>query len=281
MILWNQCRFCDWGVMIKLNAEQLKDFQLCERLYDYRHNEKLPETIGSRVLISQKFENTLKNIVHFFFYKKQAGIVPSYASLLNRWEKLWFPKETTAYDIIHEQHESLYGNNVSLTTKAASALLSLVDNFSDSSIIPIGIDDDFIVPVVGNVYMEDKFDLIYSHNRKTYVVRWAFNHKMKNDFMHVAEMAGLYKAFVHKYGSRISSAEFGYYDLISPNPSFIQYEIDQEDIDALVYWCSSLESEKVFPSRRGLTTYCKQCPFDKQCSKWVPGINREKVANEN
>lgn len=262
--------------MIKVNADQIKDFQICERLYDYRHKDKLPETIPGRTLNTLRFENTLKNVVHFFFYKKQAGIIPSYASLLNRWEKLWFPKGTTAYDIIHEQHESLYGNMASMTTKAASALLSLVENFSDPLIIPIGIDHEYTAPIVGSVYMEDKFDLIYSKNNKTYVVKWAFNHKMKNEFMHIAEMAGLYKAFIHQYGNRIKSAEFGYYDLISPKPEFIKYDVGPEDLEALVFWCSSLEKENVFPSRRGLTTYCKSCPFDKPCSKWVAWSRNEK-----
>lgn len=262
--------------MIKVNADQIKDFQTCERLYDYRHVQELSEPISGRSLNTLKFENTLRSVVHFFFYKKQAGLVPSYASLLNRWEKLWFPKDTTAYEIIHEQHESLYGNMASLTTKAASALLSLVNNFSDPLIVPIGIDHEYIVPITGSVYMEDKFDLIYAKNNKTYVIKWAFNHKMKNEFMHVAEMAGLYKAFGHQYGNKIFTTQFGYYDLISPKPEFIKYDVGEEDIEALVYWCSSLEREDVFPSRRGLTTYCKSCPFDKPCSKWNPFLSKDK-----
>jgi hypothetical protein len=261
--------------MIKLNPEQIKDFQLCERLFDYRHNQNLPETIPGRALNAMRFENTLKSVVHFFFYKKQAGIVPSYASLLNRWEKLWFPKDTTAYDIMHEQHESLYGNMASLTTKAAGALLSLVENFSDTSIIPMGIDHEYIVPVIDGVYVEDKFDLIYYKDKKTYVIKWAFNHKMKNEFMHVAEMASMYKAFFHQYGNKINTAEFGYYDLISPKPEFIRYDVGSGDIDALVYWCSEIQKEDTFPSRRGLTTYCKSCPFDKPCSKWVAWSKKE------
>jgi hypothetical protein len=258
--------------MLKLTINEIKDFQICERLYDYRHAQKMPETIPSRTLNTLKFESTLKNIVHFFFYKKQAGITPSYTSLLNRWEKLWFPKGTTSYDIIHEQHESLYGNSASMTTKAASALLNVVEKFSDPEIIPIGIDADFIVPIVGDVYLEDKFDLIYYKNNKTHVVKWSFNHNMKNDFLHVAEMAGMYRAFLHQYGEKILQAEFGYYDLVSSKPQFINYDITPDYIDALVFWCSSIEKENIFPSRRGLTTYCKSCPYDKPCSKWTPSI---------
>lgn len=266
--------------MIKISIDQIKDFQTCERLYDFRHVQKLPETIGGRDLMTLRFENTLKSVVHFFFYKKQAGIVPSYSSLLNRWEKLWFPKGTTAYDITHEQHESFYGNNASLTTKAAASLLALVENFSSPDIIPMGISSEFIAPIVGTVYIEDSFDLIYSQKGKVYVVKWAFNHKMKNEFRHVAEMAVMYKGFYHKYGSKIKDAKFGYYDLLSVKSNFFEYEIESEDMLALSYWCTSLENESVFPSRRGTITYCKSCPFDKPCSKWDKWEKKESLSNE-
>ncbi len=139
----------------------------------------------------------------------------------------------------------------------------------------MGIDHEYIVPVVDGVYIEDKFDLIFYRDKKTYVIKWAFNHKMKNEFMHVAEMASMYKAFFHQYGNKIHTAEFGYYDLISPKPEFIKYDVGSGDIDALVYWCSEIQKEETFPSRRGLTTYCKSCPFDKPCSKWVAWSKKE------
>ena len=52
--------------MIQISIQQLKDFQTCERLYDFRYNEKLPETIGSRTLNTIKFENTIKVIKNDF-----------------------------------------------------------------------------------------------------------------------------------------------------------------------------------------------------------------------
>ena len=128
--------------MLNLSVNAIKDFQICERLYDYRYEEKLPETVYSRDLYSVKFENTIKNIIHFFWFKKQAGITPSYASLLNRWEKIWFPKDTSHYDIITEKHESAYGNVASLTTQAASVLLKFHETYSQMDLIPISIFDE-------------------------------------------------------------------------------------------------------------------------------------------
>lgn len=254
--------------MIKSNIKEIKDFQICGRLYDYRHKDKLPEKIGSRDLVSQKFENTLRSVVNFYFYKKQSGTAPSYYSMLNRWEKMWYPKDTTAYDIAHEQHESYYGNNASLTTKAAAALLGISENFSSQEIIPMAIDEDFIVDINDKVAISDKFDLIYFHNNKVFVVKWVFNIKFKKEYLYSVDFAVLNKAFFNRYGFKIKKAEFGYYDLLNPKPNFTRFDTKKEDIDTLSAWCTSLSEEKFFLPKRGLISYCSQCPFDGPCSKW-------------
>ena len=59
-----------------------------------------------------------------------------------------------------EQHESAYGNNASLTSKAANILLSFHEHFSDSSFIPIAINEEFVFPISKDVKIKDKFDII-------------------------------------------------------------------------------------------------------------------------
>ena len=148
--------------MINLSVNSIKDFQTCERLYDYRYVEKLPETIYSRDIYTSRFEATIKSIIHFFWFKKQGGITPSYASLLNRWEKIWFPKDTSHYDITTEKHESAYGNAASLTTQAAGLLLRFHETYSQMDVIPLSIYDDYIITVNNGTRIEDKFDVIYN-----------------------------------------------------------------------------------------------------------------------
>jgi hypothetical protein len=150
--------------MSSVTVNGIKDFQMCERLYDYRYVELYPEKVYSRDLYTNKFENTIKNIIYFFFFKKQGGIIPSYSALLNRWEKMWFPKETTSYDIITEQHETAYGNLASLTSKAAGILLSFYDQYSDAELIPMGIAEEYSVPGKHKLNIEDKFDLLLYKN---------------------------------------------------------------------------------------------------------------------
>lgn len=260
--------------MQKVTSKQLKDFQICARLYDYRHIDQIPERISGRDLYSQRFENTLKSVVNFYFYKKQSGSAPSYSSLLNRWEKLWYPKNTTAQDIAQEQHESAYGNNASLTTKAAAALLGVVENFSDTAIIPMAIDEDFFVSINNPVTLYDSFDLIYSLNGTTYVVKWVFNAKFKKEYLYTTDFAILNVAYLNRYGQKINNTKFGYYDLLNSKNNFTQFETKKEDIEVLKAWCDQLKEEKFFLPKRGMISYCSSCPFDSQCAKWT--INKTK-----
>jgi hypothetical protein len=263
--------------MIQITTQQLKDFQTCARLYDYRYNQKLSETIGIRTLNSTRFENTIKGIAHYFFYKKQAGITPSYASLLNRWEKLWFPKGASSQDIIYEQHETLYGNASSLTTKAAAVLLGLFQTFGEMDIIPIGIDEEFIAPINTNISIKDRFDLIYYKDGNIHVLKWMFNYKLKYQHTYALDFSVMQIGINNKFGSKVKNVKLGYFDLMDQKSSFNQFSIEKADTDAIGYWCDSLLEEKVFPSRRGLTSYCKSCPFDKPCSKWTSWNKKEKT----
>lgn len=254
--------------MLNLSVNAIKDFQICERLYDYRHEQKLPETVYSRDIYSIKFENTIKNIIHFFWFKKQAGITPSYASLLNRWEKIWFPKDTSHYDIVTEKHESAYGNVASLTTQAAAVLLRFHETYSQMDLIPISIFDDYVVSVNNSIRIEDKFDVIYRKDNENYVVKLMFNYKNNNHYMYQIDFASMYLAFKNLHPTRVKQTKFGYIDLLSNNLTFNEYTIGQQDVDSIEYWCDTIDSKDVYVPRRGLTQYCKKCPFDTPCSKW-------------
>ena len=260
-----------------ITPKSIKDFQTCSLLYDYRYNQNLPETIGVRDILSERFENTLKDIIYFFFYKKQGGYTPSYASLLNRWEKLWFSKDVSAYDIMTEQHESAYGNNASLTSKAASVLLSFHEAFCDSSSIPIAINEEFIVPISPTVKIKDKFDIILAHNNQYFVIKLMFNYKNSHQYMYQVDFATAYSAFNYRHPNKISKAKIGYCDLLSPKVTFSEYDITNDDVSNLKFWCEEMSTCEKFIPRRGLTWYCKQCPFDKPCSKWSPNLMENSV----
>lgn len=254
--------------MQTLTVDGIKDYQTCERLYDYRHNDKLSEKIYSRDILSLKFESTIKNILYFFWFKKQGGVVPSYSSLLNRWEKLWFPKGSSAYDITVDQHESHYGNMASYTTKAAVLLMKFYETYSDSELIPIGIAESYTAILNNEVKIEDKFDLIYRKNGVNYVTKFLFNYKSKNSFMYQVDFTSMYLGFRLQHPGQVHNTRFGYVDLAGNDFNFVEYEITQEDVDSLVFWCNTIVEKEVFVPRRGLTSYCKKCPFDSICAQW-------------
>lgn len=254
--------------MKELTVEAIKDYQTCALLYNYRFLEKVPETIPSREIVSTRFENTLKSVINYFFYKKQGGIIPSYSSLLNRWEKLWFNKNTTAYDLIHEQHESFYGNTASLTSKAAAAILEFYNTNVNSNAIPMAVDQQFYLPINKSIKINDKFDLILFDNNQYFVYKWAFNYRSSHSNLYQIDFSVLREAFKHRFPEKINKTKFGYYDILSSSQSFVEFEVGAEDSKALKYWCATIEEDKKYVPRRGLTAYCKKCPFDKPCSKW-------------
>lgn len=256
--------------MIQVTNKSIKDYQTCSLLYNYRHVKDMPETIGGRDILSERFENILKDIVYFFFYKKQGGYTPSYSSLLNRWEKMWFSKDVSAYDIMTEQHESAYGNNASLTSKAANVLLNFHETFSNTESIPVAINEEYIYPITKNVKIKDKFDVILYFENRFYVIKIVFNYKTSHQYMYQIDFSSAYGAFAHRYPSKIGKAEVGYCDLLSQKVVFNQYDVSTEDLETLKFWCDEISENKIYAPRRGLTWYCKQCPYDKPCSKWTP-----------
>lgn len=254
--------------MLVLSNDSIKDFQTCERLYDYRYNDDSPEKVYSRDIYTIRFESTIKSILYYFWYKKQAGVTPSYSSLLNRWEKLWFPKDMDSYDIITEQHESAYGNVASLTSKAAAILMNFHEKYSTMDIIPIAISENYSAIINRNVRIEDKFDLIYRDGSKNYVVKFLFNYKNSNRYMYQVDFSSMYCGFINRHSDRIKETQFGYIDFMSNSLDFVSYKVSSEDIDSLTYWCENISATEVFVPRRNLTPYCKKCPYDEPCSKW-------------
>jgi len=253
--------------MLKVTPKSIKDFQTCGLLYDYRHIQGLSETIPSRQIMTDRFEETLRNVINFFFYKKQSGSPASYSALQNRWQKLWFPKGVSAQDVINEKHETAYGNTASLTSKATAALMNFHEYFSNPEIIPIGISEEYSLPI-GKALVKGVFDLIYVLDNKVHVIKWMFNAIESNNYLHNTDFACMYYAYKNQNPTMASSVKFGYYDIMEYNPSVKIQNLNNDDIESIKFWVEEMFDDKNFFPRRGLTYYCKRCPFDTPCSKW-------------
>ena len=255
--------------MFSTSVEAIKDYQLCARMYDYRHQDQLPEAIYARDLMSERYQNTLQQVVSFFFYKKQGGYIPSVNSLLNRWERLWFPKNITAYDISIEQHETWHRNESSYTTAATASILQFHEDFSKLNVDPLVIEEAYDVPIGKTIKLQGKFDYILRTKNKEYMVIH-LSSKLKRPPMSALafEFAAMRYAFNYRMGEAAPSVKYYMYDLGSAKPGFVEAKPLDSDVRALIYWAKELESTKLFVPRRGFSAYCRGCPFDKQCSEW-------------
>lgn len=252
--------------LLTLNVEAIRDFQVCELYYRYKYVDKQHIPIYSRELMVDKFENTLSKVASFFFYKKQADNVPSYNAILNRWEKLWFPKDMTAYDMAVEQHEASRGNMASYSNVATASLERFYDEFIDDPADPIMIDESFLVPLKRDMRLQGSIDLVLRDKDKYRVIKWVGKSRRSDSLM--LDMAALRFAFEYRNESP-KQVTYECYDLTSAKSVFL--DIDQPtkaDVNALLYWAQEIAEKDIYVPRRGFTAYCRGCPFDKPCSQF-------------
>lgn len=254
--------------MIDLSVDAIKDYQTCALLYDFRHLQNRYEPIARGDELSVRFENTMRSIVSFFFYKKQAGIVPSVSAIINRWEKNWFPKDMTPYDLAVEQHDILNGNLASFSSEGIRSLLRFYDDFAeDIENDPLLINEDFIIPLNGEIKLTGTFDLVLRNKRNVYtVIKWSTSTKKVPASSMNMEFAALKMAFKYRNDNRPMNVRYGYYDLVSAGKfGFHEVEVPDADLNSLTYWAEDAVSNQIFAPRRGLTSYCRGCPFDTPC----------------
>lgn len=250
-----------------LTATSIKDYQVCALLYDYRHVRSLYEPIHGRDILANRYEDTLKKVISFFFYKKQSGNTPSYNSIINRWEKLWFPKEMTAYDIAVEQHESWHGNLVSYNTDAAVALMKFHEDFAESDWDPLLIEEKFLVALSREIRVSGSFDLVLRKGKNHKVVKYSGRLRRPTINSLLIDFAILRHAFESRNDTK-KSVDYFLYDIGSSKPGFVKANPTQKDLNALHYWANDMVNSEIYAPRRGLTAHCKGCSFDKPCSSW-------------
>lgn len=253
--------------MLTLSADSIRDYQVCSFYFNQKYMLKTSDGGYAREQLAEKFESTLRKVVSFFFYKRQGGIVPSYNALLNRWEKLWFPKNITAYDISIERHESAHGNLASYSNTAAAALLQFYEDFIDYPGDPVMIDEKFLVPLNKELRLEGTFDLMLRKKHNFQIIRWSTKTKRPASDSFNYDFAAQRIAYEYRNHNKWHP-EYLLYDLGSTHPGGVPMDPTKEDVNTLLYWANeayhAVNKEKYVP-RRGFTTYCRGCEFDKPC----------------
>ena len=75
-------------------------------------------------------------------------------------------------------------------------------------------------------------------------------------------------AFRYRNDNTGIDAHYHLWNFGSYMPGDKEIMIEKKDIQLLKYWAGELQNETVFAPRRGLTSYCKSCPYDLPCSRW-------------
>lgn len=262
-------RFSDMA--ITLTSESISEYQICELYYKYKHIDHEKGVIPQQQLLLDRFNLTLKRTVAYFFYRQQAetGKVPSYRALLNRWEKLWFPKNMNSYKASTQSHPITKKTDISYSNTAAIALRSFHEYFSNREGIPVAVDDPFLIPLYRDVRLQGNFDLVFKEKDFYRVVRWIGETRgSQNRPKHtMTDFAALKLAWEHRHKRKIETV-YSSYNLIMPS-GFKAETPTVEDANALKYWAAEIAEKRAFVPRRGYTSLCNNCPFDKPCSEFV------------
>lgn len=256
--------------MIQLTVKDIKDYQTCALLYAYRNVNPIYEYIPNHMLMDGRFESALKNVLTFYFHKKQSGSQPTFDYLVKKWEKLWFPKDTLVADIMLGKHNSTNYSLAKASNIAVQGLQGMYETFSQDYSIPLLIDEPFSVALGKTSTLNGVFDLVMrSKEGKFTVYKWGANIKKAKLSALQMDFAALKYSFDYRNSDReIGDVDYVFFDLSLPSPKPVKMEPNSEDVDSLKFWAKSILTDETYAPRRGLTTYCKECPFDSPCSKF-------------
>lgn len=253
--------------MYEITAQGIKDFSVCSLYYDFKHQQSLPYPIKRDAILENKFQETILKVLGFLFFKRQGGDEVSLKALANRWGKIWFPKDITAFDISVAKNPNTQYNLVKYSSLANDIFSFVLRDFSDG--VPILINESFVVPLTKSIKITGQFDLIYYMAKdKTFnIIKWVFGYDAKRvdytyDFA-ILKYAAQYR------GLPLDKTKFFIYQLnAADNNHFIEANSSSSQMESLIYWAELAQETEEHVPRRGKTIYCKDCVYDKECLAW-------------
>lgn len=256
---------------ITITPSDIRDYQACSLYYHFKTTEPVTK-IGINELNQERFSNSMKKVISYFFYKRQGEATPSYNSLLKRWEKIWFPDKMDSYDLIHEQHNIVGKNTATYSNTAAGLLLRFFNDFAKKDKgIPINIDQEHLIPLIDGVRLSGNTDLILKYGADSYrIIKWESAIKKKIKTFYRYDFATMKLAHMHSTG-RADSSEVSY-ELygVGSDSDFgpVNHSPTKRDIDWLFYWAHKIKEQEIRVPSKGFTTYCSGCQWDRKCDAW-------------
>jgi hypothetical protein len=257
--------------MIVLNSEEIKDFQSCELLYRYRNIDKVIEPIYSRQMAIQRFQVEMKKMFTFFFYKKQGGSIPSYAALVNRWQRNWFGDTVTASDVTSGTTEPNRTSDSALATRAATILMNFHNDFGSSLAQPLILSEVLDYSYSDKIKLSSDIDLALRvpGSNKVLIIKWTFTETVKGAKDYGSEFA-MADYILRNKSTLAKDHTFVYatYEVKTSANQLKPFDLEQKHHNSLQFWVNKIGQTEIFAPRRGLSTACKKCNFDEACAKF-------------
>lgn len=260
--------------------QRIKDYESCERYYDFLYNDELKVRSNNRALQAEKFHEAVFRVASHYMFRRQSMEDPSLKSLHNRWQKDWYG-EMTSKDIAGMSNPISQKSHTSYGTTAAAALERFHKYFKDASGSDIfWINESFVVPITENQWpLEGKVDLVVRKEdpKELFVYKWASSTHGVEYWNYELLSAGLALRNLPKY----SDYSIRYFVWLFTGPSIgaREVQVEAKDYHLMTYWIKKMAEDTVMPSRFGLLKKCDVCPFKNPCQKWDI-TEKETQANE-
>lgn len=258
--------------MLELTVDAIRDYEACGLYHKYRYIDGYPVVLSEPDKFGLRYEEIMRKVLAFYFYKQQAGAAPSFNALINRWERLWFPKEMTAYDISVKRTPQaktfVYQDHVSYSNQASGALLKFYEQFSQHIGDPIQIEDKYFVPLSKEVKLHGRFDLVLRFKDDIRIYKWLLKGRRPSQAVSTMDFAALMYAFHYRNSKSTLKPKYFLYDLASGiEKPLTQMHPTEHDVESLLYWARQIHQGTYVP-RRGFSTYCRGCQFDSPCQEF-------------
>ena len=252
--------------MIEVTSESLRDFQLCKYLYKAKHIDKIhmKEHLAKREMLPYQLEEAIDKTIKYFYFESMANGVPSYKTLLWKFEKQWL-KDKTVEEIISDR-DAPYKNVHHFTTEG----IRVIDRFYKLNYKNPGkvlnISESYVLPIGEGLTASGQIDIVIEKDGIIILPYYTFRGKQsykpgaEKYFKIILDAL----AFRRMSGKRERSAEITFLKTGFTTDNMVINDLmvrQLKDITEEIKEC-----KRYYPSNNNY--WCKNCTMEKYCSTW-------------
>ena len=255
---------------MEITPAGIKEYEACARYYDFKNGEDaISLKLGKRQELSEDFMRTVKKTANYYFYKKQAFNDPTLKSLYNRWQKDWFG-DTTAAEIAQMQNSIQQRSKTAFSTRAVEVITLLFEEFKDVSGSQVfWLNESYSVPFVDKkAVLTGQVDLVLRQKEKNryHIFKWAHSNEKSINWLY--DLVSADYALRYRIQDPNATTRHYVWNFYGNKLGRVQVELEQKDFDLMAHYAEQLVNDELYVPRYGYSTYCKSCPYEKQCINW-------------